>query len=170
VDVHFDVIGEDKASRLQELSAGLATGDWVRFHGYVPYAEALKIVATADVGVVPHHVTEHWSTTIPNKLFDYMAAGIPVLVSSAPPAQRIVEETGCGLPFRDRDARHLADQIQRLLPAWIRREMGRAGVQAVSERYNWTHDGARLVHRIESVAEQWYGTAEGRGLSRVAAA
>ena len=52
---------------------------------------------TMDVGLVPHHADEAWNTTIPNKLFDYMAAGLPVISSDARPCARILRSTGAGL-------------------------------------------------------------------------
>jgi glycosyltransferase involved in cell wall biosynthesis len=76
----------------------------VRFLGQLPNREALAEVAKADVGLVPHHADDSWNTTIPNKLFDYMAAGLPVVTSSAIPAARVVRETGCGVVYQSQDA------------------------------------------------------------------
>ena len=84
------------------------------FRGWVPNAVALEALAKARVGVVPHWKNESWDTTIPNKLFDYMAAGLAVVTSDATPAARVVSSTGCGLVFRDRNPGSLADALRRL--------------------------------------------------------
>ena len=150
VDVHFDVIGGlGRDVTYPADAAALGIAHRVSFHGHVPYDEALRIVAAADVGIVPHHATEHWRTTIPNKLFDYMAAGVPVLVSDAPPTKRIVEQAGCGLVFADRDARDLARCIAALMDPNARRRLGRAGQRAVAAQFNWDLDSKRLLSCLE---------------------
>ena len=169
-DVHLDVIGTvGRGLDYRAVAQELGVARRVTFHGHVPYDDALAIVARADVGLVPHHATEHWRTTIPNKLFDYMAAGLPVLVSDAPPTRRIVEESACGLVFRDRDERDFADRVVQLLDAGVRRRMGEAGRRAVRDRYNWDLDGARLVARLERVrAEAAAGAVRERSPSSAA--
>jgi glycosyltransferase involved in cell wall biosynthesis len=126
--------------------AGVA--DVVEFRGWVPYAEALGWLASCDVGLVPHHATASWQTTIPNKLFDYMSLGKPVIVSSARPTERIVQESRSGLVFRDRDPGSLADAIVALGDPEVRDACGQRGRQAIRDRYNWETDERRLLGAI----------------------
>lgn len=123
----------------------------VTFLGRLPNREALAEVAKADVGLVPHHADESWNTTIPNKLFDYMAAGLPVVTSSAIPAARVVRETGCGVVYRSQDATDLARQIEGLLDPGERRRMADAGSRAIRERYNWEEDTHALLDVLSRV-------------------
>ncbi|NUQ21724.1 MAG: glycosyltransferase, partial [Gemmatimonadaceae bacterium] len=88
-------------------------------------------------------------STVPNKLFDYMAAGLPVVTSSAIPAARIVRETGAGEVFTARDASSLAGAIERLRAPEARTTRGEAGRRAVRERYNWERDSATLLAAVE---------------------
>jgi glycosyltransferase involved in cell wall biosynthesis len=89
------------------------------------------------------------NTTIPNKLFDYMAAGLPVLTSDARPAARIVRESGCGEVFRDRDVSDLAQYIERLCDAGRRARCGAAGLRAIARRFHWELDARRLLKAME---------------------
>lgn len=125
-----------------------------RFHGYVENDRALDRIARSDVGVIPHHAYESWNTTIPNKLFDYMAAALPVVASDADPVERVLRETGAGIVFEDRDADDLADALERLHEAGEggRREMGRSGREAVRDEYNWELDASRLTSALEAAA------------------
>jgi glycosyltransferase involved in cell wall biosynthesis len=125
-------------------------GDAVSFTGPLPHAEAMHAVARADVGVVPHHADEAWNTTIPNKLFDYMAAALPVIASDAAPVARILAETGAGLVFRSGDPRSLARAIGGMVDAEARRRMGCAGRDAVLARYHWEADAAVLLRAVEA--------------------
>ena len=126
----------------------------VVFEGYVPNAEALRRVARAEVGIVPHHATDGWSTTIPNKLFDFMAAGLPVVSSDPPPAARIVRETGAGLVFRAGDAASLADAVAAMRDPSRRAAMGAAGRRAVLSTWNAEADAAVLLRTLASVAAE----------------
>ena len=122
----------------------------VELTGHLPHAEAMRAVARADAGVVPHHADEAWNTTIPNKLFDYMAAGLPVVSSDAAPAARIVAETGAGVVFRSGDAESLARAVRRMTNPAARLRMGRAGREAVRARYHWEADSAVLLRAVEA--------------------
>jgi glycosyltransferase involved in cell wall biosynthesis len=134
-------------ARAEALGLGPAQ---VRFHGALPNAEALRLVAAADVGLVPHHAVESWNTTIPNKLFDYMAAGLPVLTSDAVPAARIVRATKAGLVFRSGDAEDLAARVRELADPDRRARMAEAGREAVRREYHWERDAAALERALRA--------------------
>jgi glycosyltransferase involved in cell wall biosynthesis len=142
-----DILGEQ--ARLMGLGA-----DVVRFRGYLPHAEALAAVADADVGIVPHRSSEYWDTTIPNKLFDYMAAGLPVVTSDAVPSARVVREAGCGEIHRGGDAGSLAAAVARLLDAGSRARLGERGRHAVLRRYNWERDAGVLLDSVGRATEE----------------
>jgi glycosyltransferase involved in cell wall biosynthesis len=101
--------------------------------------------------VIPSRKTAQSDSTIPNKLFDYMAAGLAVLTSNTAPCARIVRETGAGDVFRASDAGDLAAAIRRLADPTVRRAAGEAGRCAVLDRYNWEHDAAVLRDVVERV-------------------
>ena len=124
----------------------------VRFMGRVPYTEAVRLLQAADVGVVPHAANESWNTTIPNKLFDYMAGGLAVLTSNAKPTARVVREFGAGVVFQDSDPADCAAAILKLADAEFRARCGAGGRRAVAERFHWELDAARMRAAIESVA------------------
>lgn len=132
-------------SDLKALAIELGVLDQgVKLLGRMENQQALGLVATADVGAIPHQPSDAWNTTIPNKLFDYMSLGLPVLTSDVVPVQRIVLEEGCGVCFRSGDVADLVNAIGRLRSEELRRRMGSAGVKAVQSKYNWTLDARRL--------------------------
>ena len=121
------------------------------FRGRVPNAQALAALPGADIGVIPHFADESWHTTVPNKLFDYMAAGLAVVTSDARPAARIIRGTGAGLVYRHPDAAELAAAIERLADRDLRRACGERGRAAVRDTYHWERDAARLLETISRV-------------------
>jgi len=167
VMVRFDVYGDGKGAPAERRRAQrLGVADRVIFHGHQPYDEVLAQLPRFDAGIIPHHAIAQCSFTVPNKLFDCMAAGLPVIVSSMPPSARITESAGAGLVFRDRDPEDLA-RIVRTFPvgeAAVR--MGEAGRRAVAEQYTWDRDAERLVAAVERAA----GSAPASGLKEPRAA
>lgn len=136
--------------RRQAAALGL-TDAQVEFLGFIESHEtALQIIADGDIGAVAQHMSDAAATTITNKLFDYMAAGLPVITSNTPPSARVVRDTGAGEVFRSRDAKDLTAALLRLSSEEVRRARGEAGRRAILDRYNWENDSATLLHAIES--------------------
>src|SRR5262249_23622766 len=87
------IIGSGRHEReFRSLVEQLDLQRHVRFLGWLPYADGIRAIDASDIGLVPHHTTESWNSTIPNKLFDYMSMGKPVIASNARPVERIVRE------------------------------------------------------------------------------
>ena len=136
---------------LRSLAAERVPGDRVVFHGWVDSTEVPALIARCNVGVIPHVRNEHTDTTIPNKIFDYMAAGLPVIVSDALPLRRLVAEEGCGLSYTSGDAESLAGVIRALRDPGLRRRLGAAGRAAVERRYHWEWDLRQATEAIREL-------------------
>lgn len=107
-------------------------------------------MANANVGALTYRVCGHWNHTIPNKIFDYMLAGLPVLTTEVLPIQRIINETNCGVVCRDLDPVDIADKLEYLRDSGIRQNLGENGYKAVLEKYNWKSDKAKLNEIINA--------------------
>lgn len=142
--------GRDEAY-FKALVTDLSLTEHVQFVGWIDYREAIALIAAADIGLVPHHATASWNTTIPNKLFDYMSMAKPVVVSNAWPTERIVMEEKCGIVFDEQDPKALGDAIMKLSEPSVRQYHGRRGKDAVTGKYNWSVDEKRLFRAIEKV-------------------
>lgn len=158
IPVKFMVIGEGHyLNRLKLITRQHQVEDMVDFKGWVENTLIPGYIAESDIGVIPHKKNPHSDTTIPNKLFDYMACARPVIVSNAGPLKRIVQEEQCGLVFSAGSVESFTEVLTQMLqnPA-AAAEMGRKGAAAVKRRYNWGYDAAmlkRVVARF-SVAGQ----------------
>ena len=152
--VRLTLVGDGRdMSIFREQAARLNLSNTeVVFRGFLPHDEALAVVAGADVGIVPHHAVEAWNTTIPNKLFDYMAAGLAVITSDAAPAARVVRSTGAGEVFGTGNAAQLAEAIVRLSDPTRCAAAGHAGQQAILDRFHWERDSETLATSVSLVA------------------
>lgn len=153
VPFHLDMVGDGRDyedMRRHATALGLGTAD-ATFHGRLPHKDAIAVVGRADVGLVPHEARESWNTTIANKLFDYMAAGLAVITSDAVPSARVVRATGAGLVFRSADAADLAAQMTACVDPNVRALLGAAGQEAVRTHYNWEADTRVLLDVVARV-------------------
>lgn len=146
----FLIAGDGKArSDLQELARRLGVDECVKFLGWLDNSRVPELVGEADAGIVPHHRCTHWETTIPNKLFDYMAAGVPVVVSDVRPMRRIVAQLGCGVVYKDYDVEELASVLGQLSDVDVRLRMGERGRCAVQETYNWKREQRTILESLQ---------------------
>ncbi len=136
--------GESLAG-LKERVAGLGIGDNVRFTGFLPLSEAMERIREANVTLVPHHRSPHTDSTIPHKLFQYMALGRPVIVSDCAPLARVVRETGSGLVFRASDPDDLAARLLEMTETERAEAMAAAGRAAVLDKWNLETDASALT-------------------------
>lgn len=151
------IIGSgDHLAGLRRLAASLGVEDAVRFHGWLEHRFVPEAIRRADIGLIPHLRTEHTDTTIPNKLFDYMACARPALVSDARPLARVVAAEQCGVVFRDRNVQDLAAKMRLCWDRHKRAAWGASGRRAVLDRYHWGRD---LEIACEGLAELGSGTA-----------
>lgn len=149
--VKVSIIGTGPNIELhRKLAETLGVTDRVAITGRLHFAKVEAIMAQANVGLIPHYGTTAWNSTIPNKLFDFMSMGKPVLVSSARPTERIVEEVRCGIVFRERDAQALAAAMMAMENKALRDRFGRHGKEAFLRKYNWTVDEQRLFESLDS--------------------
>jgi len=119
------------------------------FHkGWVSHEDKLRYLYNCDVGLLPYFLTSHWNTTIPNKLFDYMAMKKPVLATRAIPTARIVSETNCGLIYDRENLDDLCEKLEILSDVKRRKYFGDSGYEGIVSRYNWNRDKQHLVDLV----------------------
>jgi glycosyltransferase involved in cell wall biosynthesis len=121
----------------------------VIFKGWLNYERALGYVNQSDVCIIPHPVNQHTNATIPNKLFDYMRFGKPVVASEALPIKRIIDAENCGLTYCDKEG--LVESIIKLRDINLRNTLGENGKKAVLSRYNWSYDSRRLIEVVDGL-------------------
>ena len=110
--------------------------------------ELLDWVASADVVAMPiQPSTLNHRLTTPNKLFEAMAAGVPVVASDLPGMADIVRSTGCGSLVDPTDPAAIAAAIRDVLdaPPEERAAIGRRGLDAHLRTYHWEAQAEHLL-------------------------
>lgn len=118
----------------------------VTAHGHLDRAGVRRAMARAVAGLVTLHPVVNHLDALPVKMFEYMAAGIPVIASGFPLWRGIVEGNRCGLCVDPFDPKAIAAAIDYLVTnPDIAKRMGRNGRQAVLEKYNWSAQAVKLT-------------------------
>lgn len=121
----------------------------VVFAGWVKHNEIVQYIKKCDIGIIPHLPTKHNNLTLPNKVFDYMAIGLPVLSGNLLPVKSILEETHAGLIFDDQSMDSVVHQLLKLKDKKIRDQFGINGKKAVIQKYNWEIDFSIFLNTIK---------------------
>ncbi len=171
LEARVRIVGELRPDSLADRVAAAPWAKRIELVGALPRAEALRELPRATIGVVVEqprlNAFEGWRM---NKLFEYMAAGLPIVIPDAPGWREIVERHGCGVVADTGDPAAVASAIEGLLRDPDRAtELGRRGRQAVVSEFSWERQAPRLL----SLYERLLGVASpstGRPETAVAAA
>lgn len=148
-EIRFVLVGDGpEKPRLVELSRELGLRN-VEFREPVPKTEVPKVLDTADATVfILHDIALYKYGISVNKLFDYLAAGKPLILAGKP-ANNPVEDAHCGLTVPPRDPKALAEAVIKVyqMPPEERVAMGRRGREYAQKH----HDIRKLAEKLERV-------------------
>jgi glycosyltransferase involved in cell wall biosynthesis len=145
-DARLALVGAFESVALAEEVRGLPGFERVDCLGERSREEVRALMSECCAGLVlflpePNHLEAQ-----PTKLYEYMAAGLPVIASNFPHWRSIVEEPGCGLVADPCDPPAIAAVIQRLLEAPEEAAaMGSRGRELARTRYSWEAEAVKLV-------------------------
>jgi glycosyltransferase involved in cell wall biosynthesis len=137
----------DTESRVKSLPG------WSRVDvaGYVDRARLRQLLGDSVAGLVIFHPLPNHVDAQPNKLFEYMSAGIPVIASNFSLWKEIVDGTGCGLCVDPMDPSAIAAAIDQLVSDTGRaKRLGDTGRRAVLDQFNWPGE-ERKLHELYSL-------------------
>ena len=114
IDIHFVIMGTSKEqSELEQNIKDLKLTN-LELTGYIPFEKSIPYFKSAKIGLCPIKRNVHHDTTYANKIFQYMAAGLPILVSDCPSQANIVKENRCGIIHSSENPKEMADGILQL--------------------------------------------------------
>ncbi|MCB0431131.1 MAG: glycosyltransferase family 4 protein [Flavobacteriales bacterium] len=154
VDAQLVLAGLFSPASLRDEVKQLPGWKKVKELGFVDRGEVASILAESKVGVVTLYPQDNYRESLPIKLFEYMAAGVPVVASDFPLWKAIVEGNQCGVCANPQNAGDIAAALQKILSDDEgARIMGRNGRRAVLEMYNWHQEGEKLVKFYKKALE-----------------
>jgi glycosyltransferase involved in cell wall biosynthesis len=146
LEARLYLAGPESTPGLERDLARLPGFDRTTLMGRISRPEVGDLLARVRAGLVLFHPLPNHVNAQPNKLFEYMSAGIPVVASDFPLWRQIVGDAGCGILVDPLDPRAIAAAIEEVLSDPSAAEaMGRNGRAAVERAYNWGSEAEKLV-------------------------
>ncbi|MCB5363229.1 glycosyltransferase family 4 protein [Pusillimonas sp. CC-YST705] len=147
--------GEFGEAHTQEAAQAAPGWRHVDALGQLSRTEVRDLLAGSVAGLVtflplPNHIDAQ-----PNKMFEYMSAGVPVIGSHFPLWKQIIEGNACGICVDPEQPQQIADAMDYLLNnPEAACQMGKNGQRAVQEKYNWTMEESKLIDFYQTLVKR----------------
>jgi glycosyltransferase involved in cell wall biosynthesis len=145
-DCRLQIFGDGTITDdLVRLRDALSLGERVSFMGRLPFQKLGPFTRQAALGIsLEENLGLNYYYALPNKLFDYIQARIPVLVSDLPEMRRIVMDYGVGQVLRDREPEGLARQVNEMMSSAEQREKWQKNLELAARQLNWENEVEKL--------------------------
>lgn len=133
----------------------ILNNSFIDYRGWMDRKQIASSYSTSIAGIVALHATPNHLESLPIKMFEYMAAGLPIIASDFPLWRSIVDKYECGLLVNPESP----EEIQEAM-IWIVEnpekayEMGVRGRQAVEEELNWDVEFAKLLEMYQNLEKE----------------
>ncbi len=145
-DAQLMLVGQFSEVELEQELASEPGWPRVQRLAHQDRAGVRAVMAGAMAGLVTLHPEPNYLESLPVKMFEYMAAGIPVIASDIALWRSIIESSGCGVCVDPRDPAAIAAAIDLFVQhPVLAQSMGANGQRAIAERYNWPVEADKLL-------------------------
>ena len=152
-DVRLTLIGRFEDEELERRARAMKGWERVDYLGWCAPRDVPGVLSRARVGMLVLRYTPSFTESLPTKLYEYMGAGLPVIVSEFLQCSELVREHRCGIVVDPSDAGDVARAMTYLIdnPAEAQ-AMGERGRTLVNERYQWKSEATKLTTLYEAIA------------------
>jgi glycosyltransferase involved in cell wall biosynthesis len=151
--VKLRLLGTFENAKLEERVRSLPGWKNVMYLGQRPRSEALQHLARARVGLLLFRAAANHDECLPTKLFEYLGAGLPVIISNTMQCSELVKEHGCGLVVDPRNVDEIAAAIRYCVDNPLHAQaMGERGRRLVIEQYHWGSEAQKLTNLYAEIA------------------
>lgn len=138
--------GGDKEHDLREYVKGRKLEEKVMFTGRLHFSELWAYTNIADVGIsLEENVGLNYYYALPNKLFDYIQANVPILCSDLPEIQRIVSSYGIGREIETRDPKYIAQLLDNDFSDMCNIREWKVNLQKAAKELTWENEESILL-------------------------
>jgi len=131
---------------LEHLTNKLDLEKYIRFFDWKEQDEIFGLLAQSDIALIPHLKSEQTDNSSPNKLFQYMLMGKPIISSNCNSIERIINEAGTGIIYNSYSYESFAMAVQTMVEKGDIYKQGIAGQKLVRDKYNWETSVEELLN------------------------
>lgn len=144
--IRLTLAGELEDSQLSRQLRDMPSWSRVDAVGFLSRSEVQAVYHNSFVGLVVLHPVANYLDALPVKMFEYMAAGLPVIASNFPLWRKIIDDAKCGVCVDPMNPKEVANAINFFFDnPEIAQNMGINGQRAVMEKYNWQQEERKLL-------------------------
>ena len=142
------IIGDgDIKSQLEERIIQKKLENKIELKGKIPFEELMNETYKADLGIaLEENLGLNYYYALPNKLFDYIQTGVPVLVSPFPEMQKIVNKYEIGTVYDHKDAQSLANKILEIFELKNRYQKWKENTIIAAKELCWENEEKILIN------------------------
>ena len=145
--VNLELAGNFSSPELEDELRGMEAWQNVNYHGIVKRNELTEIFNSCVAGVATSIPMAHNQEASPNKIFEYMAAGLPVIASNMKFVEKILLPCKSGICVDPKSPDEIARAIKLLIDnPMLAKEMGQNARNCFKEKYNWEIEEKKLIN------------------------
>jgi glycosyltransferase involved in cell wall biosynthesis len=143
--VFYIIGGGDVIEQLKQMVVELKLTDKVFFKPKQPFSELMQYTRNADLGLTLDKDTNiNYRFSLPNKIFDYIQAGIPVLASDLPEVASIIKTYNVGDVIENHEPIHIAQKINEMLFDEAKRALWKVNIELAANELCWENEEIKL--------------------------
>ncbi len=152
-NVSLIILGSgDVLPALMRKTGDLDLSDRIKFFRKMPWKEMIRYTKSADAGLCLEKDTNlNYRFSLPNKLFDYISAGIPVIAGDLPEVRKIIDESGCGIIIPSITPEEIGKAIAKIKEDGALMNKMRQNAVTASESLNWEKESEKAIEFYKRV-------------------
>ena len=136
-------------SEFRKIVFGENLQEYITFIEWVPFYGMQQYIINCIAGLVIMNPNDYLYYALPNKLFDYMALGVPIITFDFPEITKIVKEEKCGIVVKEIKEELLVDAMLTMMKNKRKREiMAKNSYLAMKNKYDWSFYAKTLIKII----------------------
>lgn len=144
-DTRLNLAGKFETNKLRDEIIAMKGWSQVNEFGFVRRAVVNDLLSISKIGLIINKPIEAAINSQPNKMFEYMNAGLPVVASNFPLWKEIVEKYDCGICVDPLDPKEISEAIIYLLNNNdVAERMGQNGKKVVENHFNWSNEEKKI--------------------------
>lgn len=150
------IIGSgDVIPMLKKMTSKMGLNSKILFRNKMDFKELRHYTMCADIGLAIDKDTNiNYRYSLPNKLFDYLHAGIPVLTSGLPELDKILDHFDAGYKILNHDPQHIADVIKNIFNNYDEYKVKKYNASQAGEKLRWENEERKLINIIRIINDE----------------